>query len=279
MLGADLAASKPEEVELHAYDRSRLDILDFDAVEAALDDLRPEFLINATGFTAVDRAEHDRTSAFAVNAAAVAGVGRLSMERSVGVVHFSTDYVFDGHSRRAYREEDPVAPLNVYGESKVAGEQGLLASGANALILRTQWLFGINGPSFPRTMWERATRGLQTRVVNDQFGRPTYTLDLARATWACIAKRVHGIYHVANAGEASWFDVAHRVFDAAGSLDLLSPCSSEEFPRVARRPARSVLSTTKLEDALGAALPHWTTALSDFLTRLSALERLNSDTP
>ena len=272
MLGADLVASAPADIELHPRDRTALDIRDSTAVAAQLDLVQPDVVINATGFTAVDRAEHAREEAFAVNAVSVGDLGRMCMEREVRVVHFSTDYVFDGATAGAYSEDDPVAPLNVYGQSKLAGERALLASGASFLIIRTQWLFGVNGASFPRTMWGRARDRQPTRVVSDQRGRPTYTVDLARATWALVVRQLSGMYHAANSGEASWYEVAWRVFDSVGAAELLSPCSSREFRRPATRPMRSVLSTSKLERALGVALPEWTDSLSEFLGQLKSAE-------
>lgn len=272
MLGADLLAMAPANVELHPRDRTELDIRDAPAVAAQLDLVRPDVVINATGYTDVDRAEAARDEAFAVNALGVGSLGRMCMERDIGVVHFSTDYVFDGATAGEYSEDDHVAPLNVYGESKLAGERALVASGARSLIIRTQWLFGSNGVSFPRTMWDRATRRQPTRVVTDQRGRPTYTIDLARAAWALVVRQTGGIYHAANSGEASWYDVALLVFEAAGAAELLFRCASREFPRPAARPTRSVLSTSKLEQTLGAALPPWTDSLSRFLGQLKSSE-------
>jgi dTDP-4-dehydrorhamnose reductase len=151
------------------------------------------------------------------------GVG--AARRGIAVLHFSTDYVFAGTATSPYEEADPVAPVNAYGESKLRGEEAVLASGAHALVLRTQWLFGTTGKSFPPTMWERAT-GLPTRVVNDQVGRPTYTGDLAVATWRLVEQRAAGIVHATNGGTATtWFDFARDVFAHAGAETLLSPCT------------------------------------------------------
>jgi dTDP-4-dehydrorhamnose reductase len=272
MLGADLLTSAPPGVEIHPRDRAALDIRDSRAVAAELDFVRPDIVINATGYTAVDRAEAARAEAFAVNAIAVGSLGRACGERGVQVLHFSSDYVFDGATTGDYSEEDRVAPLNAYGESKLGGECALLESGARSLIIRTQWLFGANGVSFPRSMWDRARNRQPTRVVTDQRGRPTYTVDLARATWALVVRRMSGLFHVANSGEASWYDVALRVFEAAGAGELLSTCTSREFRRQATRPARSILSTAKLEKTLGAPLPSWTDSLSEFLGQLKSSE-------
>jgi dTDP-4-dehydrorhamnose reductase len=185
-------------------------------------------------------------------------------------VHVSTDYVFAGTASSPYEEGDPVAPVNAYGASKLRGEEAVLSSGAHTLVLRTQWLFGTAGGSFPRTMWERAVAGLPTRVVNDQMGRPTYTRDLAAATWALIARRAAGIVHVTNGGPpATWFAFAREVFVRAGAEALLAPCTTAEYPTPARRPTYSVLSTTRLETLLGGPLPDWRDGLDRFLGELT----------
>jgi len=268
MLGTELAATAPADVALHAPDRSTLDVTDAAAVERTLDRVGPDTVINATGFTAVDRAEKMRSEAFAINATAVGALARHCATRRICVVHFSTDYVFDGSATAPYREDDPPAPISVYGESKLAGENALRESAASFLILRTQWLFGLYGPSFPRTMWERASRSLPTRVVTDQTGRPTYAPDLARVVWRAIAAKLSGIFQVANDGQATWYEVAERVFEAAATPALLIPCSSRDFLRSAKRPAYSVLDTGKLERSLDVILPHWTEALSTFLSQI-----------
>ena len=195
MLGTDLAATAPGEARLTGVGIEELDVTDHAAVAAALDRVRPDWVVNATAYTAVDRAETERDLAFAVNGDAVAALARACAARDIGVVHYGTDYVFDGNGTRPWREDDPTAPLNTYGASKLAGERALLESGARTLMLRTQWLYGLHGKSFPRTMWERARGGQATRVVSDQHGSPTYTVDLAHATWALVARGATGLFH------------------------------------------------------------------------------------
>ena len=264
MLGRDLSALAPPDAQLRGFPHEALDVTDPIQVQRALGDASPDVVINASGFTQVDRAETQVEQAFAVNAGAVAELAARCAEADALLVHFSTDYVFDGKAARPYREEDATGPLNVYGESKLAGEEALRRSSARFLLLRTSWLFGAGGRSFPRTMLERARAQLPTKVVNDQRGRPTYTHDLARATWSAIAKGLTGTWHAANGGEATWYDVARRVFDRAGAGDRLQPCTSAEYPTPARRPAYSVLDTGKLS-AAGVALPDWSDALDRFV--------------
>jgi dTDP-4-dehydrorhamnose reductase len=269
MLGHDLLAMAPEGVEIVPLAHRDLDITDHAAVERRVREVKPDVILNAAAYTAVDRAEAEPEFAMKVNGEAVGHLGRVARATRARVVHFSTDYVFDGTADRPYREDDTPHPVNAYGASKLAGEIALRASGAEVLIIRTQWLFGAQGRSFPRTMWERACRRERARVVNDQFGRPTYTLDLANATWQLVERGITGLVHAANRGVATWFEVAREVFRNAGSPDLVEPCITSEYPTAARRPRYSVLDCTRYEALVSSPLPHWSDALGRFLTRLA----------
>jgi dTDP-4-dehydrorhamnose reductase len=269
MLGTDLAATAPAGLDVTGVGIEELDVTDHAATRAMIDATRPDWVVNATAYTAVDRAEQERDVAFAVNGDAVAALAAACAARDIGIVHYGTDYVFDGSGTRPWREDDPVAPLNAYGESKRAGERAVLESGARHLMLRTQWLYGLHGKSFPRTMWERATAGQPTRVVSDQHGSPTFTMDLAQATWRLLGAGATGLFHATNTGEASWYDVAARVFAAAGHPDLLAPCATADYLTAARRPGYSVLDTRKLR-AAGVAMRPWRAALAQFLEALGA---------
>jgi len=270
MLAHDLLVTAPGVMEVVSFRHGDLDVADYRAVERAIRDMEPDVIVNAAGYTAVDRAESEPEAALRVNGDAVGHLGRVARAVGACVVHFSTDYVFDGTSDRPYREDDPPNPVNTYGASKLAGEIALQASGAEALIVRTQWLFGANGRSFPRTMWERAACRAATRVVNDQLGRPTYTLDLARAMWPLVQSGGRGLVHAANAGVGTWFDLAREVFRAAGCPELVQSCTTSEYPRPARRPRYSVLDTTRFESRLAASLPQWSDALARFTTQLQS---------
>jgi dTDP-4-dehydrorhamnose reductase len=271
MLGTDLLASAPVAATVVAPTSAAVDITDPTRLSTAFDDARPDWVINAAAYTAVDRAETERATADAVNGTAPALIGAECARRGVAMVHYGTDYVFSGKATAPYREADPVAPLNAYGRSKSLGEQRLLATSARAMILRTQWLFGRRGKSFPSTMWHRARAGTATRVVNDQFGRPTYTVDLAAATWRLMEQGAVGTINVTNDGApATWFDVARHIFARVGAESLLSPCTTAEYPTPARRPGYSVLDTGRLEQLLPRALPDWRNALDRFIDDLSA---------
>lgn len=268
MLGTDIAATAPAGMHVTGVGIEELDITDHAATRAMIEATRPDWVVNATAYTAVDRAEQERALAFAVNGDAVAALAAACAARDVGLVHYGTDYVFDGMGTRPWREDDPVAPLNAYGESKLAGERAVRESGARHLVLRTQWLYGLHGKSFPRTMWERATAGQATRVVSDQRGSPTYTVDLAEATWRLLGGGATGLYHATNAGEATWYEVAMEVFVGAGRPELLGPCSTADYPTPARRPSYSVLDGSRLRSA-GVEMRPWREALERFLEALA----------
>lgn len=273
MLGHDLLVNAPQGTTLFPFTRAELDITATDSLKAAVVAIRPDVIINAAGYTAVDRAEAEPELCFQVNADAVGELGRIAARAGAKIVHFSTDYVFDGTSRDQYDEDSPTHPINVYGASKLAGEDALKLSQAPFLIIRTQWVFGIHGKSFPKTMWERATAGAKTKVVNDQTGRPTYSRDLARAVWALTEQGASDVLHVANHGTATWFDLASHIFGYAGRSDLLTACRTADYPTAARRPRASVLDTTRVERQLGAKLPDWSVAVDDFLHSLVSFGR------
>jgi len=287
MLAHDLRAEAPGDVELVTRTSREVDVTNPDALSAVIAQVTPDVLINCAAYTDVDGAESHQERAFAINgdapgliAAALARQRRPDAASDALLVHYGTDYVFDGSGSRPYREEDRCAPLGVYGASKLAGELKIAQEGRRYVILRTQWLYGLHGRSLPRTMWERATARLPTKVVNDQTGRPTYSVDLARATWRLLSvERRRGaastqgavperILHVANSGRATWYQLAQRVFQRAGTPELLTPCSTADFPRPAKRPVWSVLDTARCEGILERPLPSWEDALDRFLDQL-----------
>lgn len=268
MLGRAIAAATPPGARIVALNRSQLDIRDADALDRVLADEHPDWIVNCAGLTNVEAAEADRPAAFAVNADAVGAMGRTARARGARVLHFSTDYVFDGASSGYYREDAPTGPLNVYGESKLAGERQLQSSGADHLIIRTQWLFGLYGRSFVSQMSDRAEARQPTRAVEDEFGCCTYAVDLAQAAWTLLAT-ARGIVHVANRGKVNRYAVARRVFDHFGVAELLRPCRSAEFGAAIRRPANSALSVSRAEALLGTPMPTWEDALARYMAERS----------
>lgn len=267
MLAHAIRETVPDGITLIALGKEELDITSPASVHRAIAAHDPCWIINAAAYTAVDRAESESEVAMRVNATGVENLATAARDARIGVVHFGSDYVFDGSASRPYTEDDVPHPLNAYGRAKLEGERALVGSGARFFIVRTQWLFGPGGSSFPRAMWSRARAGEPTRVVADQFGSPTYTLDLASAVWRL--PEAGGILNVVNDGVCSWHDVARHIFDAAGRPDLLTPCSTAEYHTAAQRPANSALDTSALVRALGAPLPRWEDALSRFVATLA----------
>lgn len=246
--------------------RSRLDIRDEAALRGHIADWGAEVVINCAAYTSVDRAESERTEAFAVNATGAGHVARACATTGVPLVHVSTDYVFDGAGTRPYREDDPLAPLGVYGASKAAGEAAVRAANPTALVVRTSWVFSRDQPSFVRTMVRLARDRPVLRVVDDQVGCPTFAEDLADALLALAERAVRGdalerVYHACNAGAVSWCALARALVAEARAhapiacTDVVG-ITTAEYPTAAKRPAYSVLDTTRLR-GLGIELPPW----------------------
>jgi len=242
-----------------------VDVSDRAQVAAALAAHAPDAVINAAAYTAVDKAEAERERAFAVNAEGAANVARACADRGIPLVHVSTDYVFDGTAMRPYREDDPIAPLGVYGASKAAGERAVLDSGGT--VVRTSWLFATGGPSFVHTILRLATERPVLRVVADQHGCPTWAVDLADALLAVLELRVAaGVYHACGDGATTWHAFATAIVDEARrhrrlACERIDAITTLEYQTPARRPAYSVLDTTRLRDA-GIALPSWRAGLA-----------------
>jgi dTDP-4-dehydrorhamnose reductase len=264
MLARDMVKSRPADVVLAALTRQELDIRDSGALDLAIERNQAQWVFNCAGLTNVDLAETDRDAAFAVNAVAVESMAGLCGTHGAKLLHFSTDYIFDGKNSGFYSEEDVPNPLNTYGESKLAGELAVQRSGAPHLIIRTQWLFGTAGRSFVGLMCERAISKQRTRVVADEAGCCTYTVDLAAAAWELVQSTT-GVVHVANRGKVSRYDLAARIFERFQALSLLEPCSAKEFGSTTRRPVNSALSVRRAERILGRAMPNWEDALDRYL--------------
>lgn len=262
-----------------------LDLADRSGLRRLIDEVRPDALVNAAAYTAVDRAERERDLALAVNAEAPALMGEALGARGTPIIHYSTDFVFDGTSKRPYREEDEPNPLNVYGETKLEGERRLLGTGANAVVLRTSWLYGVRGKNFLLTMLQLFQEREELRVVDDQIGAPTWSRMLAEVTamvlgrmWESDGSRPppRGLYHVTGAGETSWYGFARTILESSGLSCDLRPIASSEFPAPARRPAYSALDNGKLWRDLGLALPDWRVSLRHCFADLHRVVRVGA---
>lgn len=266
MLGTDLCTVlRAWGGEVIPADVAEFDLNDPAATFAFVRDCSPVTIINCAAYAAVDQAETDREAAFRVNRDGARHLAQAAGEIGAALLHLSTDYVFDGTRQGAYVEDDSPNPRNVYGESKLAGEIAVREVLLEHWIVRTAWLYGVHGKSFPRTVLELARRGGPLRVVEDQRGSPTYTVHLAEVL-AEIAVRPHyGTYHAANSGSCTWYDLARAVLAEAGISVEIQPVSTSEFPRPAPRPANSVLDTTKLATVYGIRLPEWEEGVRAFV--------------
>ena len=249
-----------------ALDRADCDVADADSVAATFKRLRPTLVINCAAYTKVDLAEKEVEAAHRANTIGPAVLSRECRRYGAALVHFSTDYVFDGTLRRPLRPDDPVGPRSAYGRSKLLGEQAVQAEHPDQwLIVRTAWLYGPNGPNFVQTMLNVARAGKPLRVVNDQVGSPTYTFDLAGATLDLLDRGATGVWHVSNSGQTTWFDFARAIFEEWGLSPDLKPITSAEWkatkPDSATRPAYSVFDLEPLEKLLGRRMRPWREAL------------------
>ncbi|OGY31610.1 MAG: dTDP-4-dehydrorhamnose reductase [Candidatus Andersenbacteria bacterium RIFCSPHIGHO2_01_FULL_46_36] len=244
-------------------DKDEIDITNETSVRKALRDAGATHVINAAAYTNVDGAEEHSDTAFAVNEIGVKNLGLICRELSATLVHFSTDYVFPGTNEDGYTEADSPGPaINVYGQSKLAGERALKESGCNFYLVRTAWLYGPNGKNFVDTMLQLAQKQDHLQVVSDQRGCPTYTKDLAEYVRTLLEGAYpFGIYHGVNTGNASWFEFAQKIFEYTSSIAIVvKPISSAQFPRPAKRPAFSILQNTK-----GPSMRSWQDALAEYV--------------
>ncbi len=253
--------------EVIAPRKAQLDITQAAHVSGILATLRPRAVFNCAAFTKVDLCETD-SLARAVNDDAVAHLAESSRKFGAKLVHVSTDFVFDGSRREAYREDEPTNPLSAYGATKLAGERRTLAN-PDALVVRASWLFGTHGPNFIEAMLKQAQEGKKTvRVVTDQVGRPTATTDLSDALVELFRMEMSGVVHFANSGEVTWNEFAKEIFRLSGRADVeVAPITSGELNRPARRPAYSVLSTEKYESLTGKKPRDFREPLAEYLRR------------
>lgn len=295
-LGRELNARLAGAHELHMATRDGLAPAGGEVLSVDLDlpvrlrevvrEVHPDLVINAAAYTAVDRAESEPEAAHRINAVAPGVLAEETLDAGAVLVHFSTDYVFSGEGRRPWRETDPTVPINIYGHSKLGGEEAIRLRGASHLILRTGWVYAAYGRNFLRTMLRLARERDRLEVVDDQVGAPTWAGAIAEATAELIAGldgERHpvaalgdrgGTYHLVNAGEASWCGFAREIFRRArlaGLLDTepdVKPVSSEDFGAAARRPAYSVMDCTRIRDAFGITMPAWQDSLTQCLADL-----------
>ncbi|MFP8780627.1 dTDP-4-dehydrorhamnose reductase [Hydrogenophaga sp. RWCD_12] len=270
--------------QVHAVDSGDCNLADADALRALVRKLQPQVIVNPAAYTAVDRAESDLQQAMAVNAVAPGVLGEEAERLGASVIHYSTDYVFDGSKATPYVESDATAPLGAYGRSKLDGERALARATARHLILRTSWVVGAHGSNFAKTMLRLAAERDELRVVSDQLGAPTSAALMADVT-AHLVRQLqrpgsepfpYGLYHATASGETSWCDYARFVIGYAlrtghalrVTPNEVLPIGSDQYPTAARRPANSRLDTTLFRSTFGLELPHWQEGLGHVLQQI-----------
>lgn len=265
--------------------RAEIDLANVDALRNLLRDEAPEVIVNAAAYTAVDRAESEPDLACAINCGAVRVMAEEARRREALLVHYSTDYVFDGTKPGEYTEEDAPHPQSAYGSTKLAGERAVQESGCRHLILRTSWVYGTRGGNFPKAILRAARERDRLTIVDDQFGSPTSADLIAEVTAHCIervtaspAQFPCGLYHLTASGRTSWYEYAKFLLDAAAQAGMplkatsgnVEPISSASYGAAAKRPANSTLDTRKLRETFAIELPHWTEHVRRFVETVAA---------
>ena len=278
-VGWELQRSLASIGQIIAIDAEEMDLADPDAIRRTVREVRPDIIVNPAAYTAVDKAEGDPDLAMAVNGTA-AGVFAEEVHRLGAVlVHYSTDYVFDGDKPAPYTESDVPNPQSVYGKTKLAGEQAIRASGCKHLVLRTSWVYGVHGANFVKTILRLAKERDELRIVADQFGAPTWARDLAQATASALNcwktndwdNQLSGLYHLTAGGRTNWHQFAEEILRLARKYDSvlagkplnIHPIATHEYPLPAKRPANSVLANDKIREAFGIVLPTWQDSLTE----------------
>ena len=262
------AAPPPAGMQVVAKGRPDLDILDPESIDAAMAAVKPDLVVNAAAYTAVDQAESEEAAAFALNARAPGDLAAAAARHGVPIIHLSTDYVFDGTRDAPYTEADPVAPLGVYGRSKLAGEEAVAGANPDYIILRTAWVYSPVGKNFVKTMLRVGATREELGVVHDQRGNPTSAADIAGGILEIAGQVLSGrtalkpgVYHMTASGEASWAEFAEHIFECSarlgGPVAGVKRITSAEYPTPVARPANSRLDCSKIAEAYGVVLPQW----------------------
>jgi dTDP-4-dehydrorhamnose reductase len=252
------------------FDVAEMDIVNKELVEKGIADVKPDYLINCAAYTAVDKAETEKELAYSINSDAVRNLAIACTKNGVRFIHISTDYVFDGEAKDPYKEDGIVKPANIYGLSKLKGEEEASSGNKEVIIIRTAWVYSIFGNNFVKTMLRLMKTKPEINVVADQEGSPTYAHDLAVAIMQIISsgKWVPGIYHFTNEGVTNWFNFAEEIQKLSKLNCIIHPITTEEYPTAAKRPKYSVLDKTKIQQAFGIKLKNWKDSLQECLDKM-----------
>ncbi len=269
-LGYDVAKRLKElSIDNVAVDIDDFDITDKKMTQQYIMECDPQIIIHCGAYTAVDKAEEDRDRCYQVNVEGTKHLVEICKEKNITFLYISTDYVFDGKGDKPHQEDEEPAPINYYGFTKAEGEKYIILYLKNFFIVRTSWLYGINGNNFVKTMLKLAETRDEIKVVNDQIGAPTYSKDLAVLITDMIQTDKFGIYHGVNEGYCSWYDFAKEIFKMTGKDVVVSPIKTDEYPTKAKRPLNSRLSKENLDKMGFKRLPHWKDALKRYLIELN----------
>lgn len=272
MLGADMVTEFHRRgYTVTAMDRYSLDITVFEDVRKAVLDHCPQVVVNCAAYTDVDKAESEPQQAYKVNGLGPRNLALACAETGASLVHISTDYIFDGIGKQSWGVFDSPQPINVYGASKLWGERAVLGLLKSSYLIRTSWLFGLGGVNFVSKMIDFGGSGKSIKVVDDQFGCPTFTEDLARAVVDLVHTGCCGVYHVTNQNPTTWHSFAESIFSACKYKVELIPCSTPEMNRPAKRPGFTVLDPFPLRETIGYLLPSWQDALCRYLAKKRGL--------
>lgn len=266
MLGQDMMIeAKKQNHDVVGVDIDEIDITDLESIKDVFSEVVPEVVINCAAYTAVDLCEEKAELAHSVNGDGPGNIGLAARDLGIEVVHISTDYVFDGESEESYLEDSPTAPKSVYGKSKLEGEQKLIAATEKHYILRIAWLYGEHGNNFVKTISKIAKEKDSIKVVDDQIGSPTWTVDVCKQILKIIASGEYGIYHATSEGACSWFEFTKYILNSYKIECEVLPCTTDEFPRPAPRPAYSVLENSNLKKQGINIMPQWKTAFDNYI--------------
>lgn len=276
MLGSDMGEILSlKDYQVTSVDYPEVDITNKTSVVKTMAEAQPEIVVNCAAYTDVDGCETNIETAFAVNAEGVKNIAEACKKIKAKLIHYSTDYIFDGGKKQPYNESDAPSPLNVYGQAKLKGEYYITGILKDYLILRTSWLFGKKGNNFVTTILRLAKERKELKVVNDQIGSPTYTMDLTQATESLITNMARGIFNVTNTGRCSWYEFAGKILEFAIVKGVkILPIVSNELTVSAKRPRNSILDNAKFNSLSQFKMPRWEDALKSFLTEIHEAARV-----
>lgn len=269
-----VVSAEQEQLTYHFTDVAELDICDIEAIERYVVDHAIDCIVNCAAYTNVNKAEEDTELCDKLNHLAPANLARVAVKHQIGLIHVSTDYVFNGEHYVPYKEDEPTCPNSVYGATKLAGEQAILSIHPEAVVIRTAWLYSTFGNNFVKTMLRLGSEREELGVVFDQIGTPTYARDLARTIQHIMVKGiVPGIYHYSNEGVCSWYDFTKMIFALGGITTCqLKPLHTDEYPTPAARPHYSVLDKTKIKQTYGIDVPYWVDSLRECISSVVSCE-------